>query len=158
MAFADTGLGKVIVQGWFPCKVTLARDCKCGDLIGLAEDSFDDLGPVNAYADGHATGGVTYLPRLVAGEAGVATEIITAYPIAVVQGTGLTGGFASECMGKVYALSGSTGAGSSTKAGRLSPTEATGVGCSSVVGIQLDTDRVLLFPSFRAPADLVATA
>ncbi len=159
MAFADTGLSKVIVQGWMPCRVTLSRDCKVGDLLGVAEDSFDDFGPVNANDDGHATGGVTYLPRLVAGTQGVTGEIITAYGMAVVQGTGLTGGFASEKMSKVYSLGASTGAGASTKAGRVGPTVATGSGaCTTVIGIQLNTDRVLLFPAFRAPADIVATA
>jgi len=162
MAFADTGLDKHIVQGWFACKVTLTRACKVGDVIGVAEDSFDDLGPVNANESGHATT-VTYLPRFVAGETGEAAEIITAYPIAVVQGTGITGGFASNAMKKVYCL----GAGltsvtanqASTKAGRVSETEATHAGsCTSIVGIELDTDRVLLFPGFRSPADLVATA
>ena len=106
MAFADSGLNKVIVQGWFPTKVTLARDCKVGDLLGVAEDSLDDLGPCNANDDGHATGGVTHLPRLVAGMQGKTGEIITAYGMAVVQGTGLTGGFASEVMAKVRMLEG----------------------------------------------------
>ena len=162
MAFADTGLNKVIVQGWFPCKVTLARACKVGDVIGVAEDSFDDLGPVNANESGHATT-VTYLPRFVAGETGEAAEIITAYAIAVVQGTGLTGGFDSECMAKLYCqgagLTSVAANAASTKAGRVLGTEATMAGsCTSVVGIQLDTDRILLFPGFRAPTDLVATA
>ena len=163
MAFADSGLNKVIVQGWFPCDVVLARDCKVGDLLAVAEDSLDDLGPCNANDSGHATG-VTFLPRLVAGMQGKATEIIRAYGMAVVQGTWLTGGFATEKMSKVYSLAaGLTSVGAnraSTKAGRLSPTEATGGtgACTTVVGLQLDTDRVLLYPMFRMPADVVATA
>ena len=162
MAFADTGLGKVIVQGWFPCKVTLARDCKVGDIIGVAEDSFDDLGPVNANESGHATT-VCYVPRLVAGMQGKASEVITAFPMAVVQSTGITGGFASECMAKLYCkgegLTSVAANAAATCAGRVHGTEATHTGsCVSVVGIQLDTDRVLLFPGFRAPSDAVATA
>lgn len=161
MAFADTGLGRVIVQGWFPCKVTLARACKVGDVIGVAEDSFDDLGPVNANESGHATT-VTYLPRFVAGETGEAAEIITAYAIAVVQGTGYTGGFASEAMAKLYCkgagLTSVAANAAATKAGQILGTEATHTGaCTSVVGLQLNTDRVLLFPGFRSPADTIVT-
>ena len=162
MAFADTGDNKVIVQGWFPCKVTVVRTVRTGDIIGPAEDSLSaDWGACNTHENGHAAS-VPFLPRLVAGEyadaTSSATKIITAYPIAVVQSTGITGAFADEKMKPLYCANSSTGAGTSSICGALTETAATAGGCTRVVGIEVDTDRVLLFPGFGAPADLLSTA
>jgi len=151
MAFADTGLGRYIIAGYGACTVTLAASCRCGDIIGIAEDNFDALQPVNANDSGHATS-VTCLPRLVAGQAGEDTEVITAYPIAIV------GGYSGGTLGAKMYAAGTGSALTATDAGQISDSEATGGtgSCTSVIGIMLDADKCLLFPCARKPHDEAA--
>ena len=81
MAIDSKGAERIIVSGICPCKIKLNRECRCGDILGVAEDNFDDLGPMDAAVDAHATGttGITYVSRFVAGEDGEANEWITGY-------------------------------------------------------------------------------
>ena len=148
MAFADTGTGRYIIAGYGACTVTLAASCRCGDILGLAEATFDVLRPVNANDSGSATS-ETMLPRFVAGQDGEDTEIITAYPIAIV------GGYTGGTLGtKMYPAG--TGSGlTATDAGQISDAEATGGtgSCTSVIGLMLDADKCLLFPCARKPHD-----
>jgi len=137
MAFTEpTSGGRVIKQGILPCRVTLARACKCGDILGVAEDNFDDLGPSDSHVNGHATG-VTYVHRLVAGEDGEAAEVITAYPAAVV------GGYTGGALGtKLYcAENGTDGAISETVGGDTGDN-------ATIIGLGLSANDALLYPGF----------
>jgi len=145
MAFADSNAGtRYIIAGYGACTVTLARSCRVGDILGLAEVTFDDLGPVNANDSGNATS-ETILPRLIAGQAGEDTEVITAYPIAIV------GGYTGGTLGAKMYAAGTGSAVTATDAGQISDSEATGGtgSCTSVIGIMLDADKCLLFPCAR---------
>lgn len=147
MAFADNGLDRYIIAGYGACTVTLFASCRCGDILGLAEVTFDELQPVNANDSGSATG-ETMLPRLVAGQAGEDTETITAYPIAIVGG--YTGGTIGTKMYPAGTASGLT----ATDAGQISDSEATNANsCNSVIGMMIDADKCLLFPSVRKHRD-----
>ncbi len=151
MAFADSNAGvRTILQGFCPMKVTLARTCKVGDILGLAEVTFDDLGPVNANDSGNATS-ETILPRFVAGEAGEDTDTITVYAMAIV------GGYSGGTLGTQMYPAGYGSAVSATDAGQISDSEATGGtgACTSVIGFMIDADKALLFPMARKPHDLV---
>lgn len=145
MAIADTGSGRIIEFGIGRCKVVLARACSRGDVLGVAEDNFDDIGPENAGVNAHATG-VTYVPRLVAGEDGAANETITAYAIAVVSG------YSGGTLGKKLYCGETT-----TNQGKISETAPSTTGdCASLVGMTLAADRVLLFPALTAAPDTIA--
>lgn len=146
MAISDPGMGRVIEQGLFPCKVTLSAACSAGDVLGVAEDAFDSLTPVNANVNAHATG-VTMVARLVAGEDGEVSDIITAYPIAVVSG--YSGG---TLMKKLYVSETSANAGTVVETAPATTGDA-----ASLVGITLDADTVLLFPALTGSPDTIAS-
>ena len=150
MAFGDANAGtRRILWGGCPMKVTLARTCKVGDVLGLAEVTFDDLGPVNANDSGNATS-ETILPRFIAGQAGEDTETITAYAMAIV------GGYSGGTLATAMKPAGTGSAISATDAGQISDTEATGSGsCTSVIGFMLNATDALLFPCARKPHDEV---
>lgn len=101
MAFADTAI-RAVVQGNNPIKVTLEDACEVGDLL-----SYGSTGWVLADASDD-----TLPATLVAGEKGVAGEIITAFQSAVVEGpTGMTPGnsiYLSDTAGNYSDSTGST--------------------------------------------------
>lgn len=101
MAFADTAI-RAVMQGDNPVKVTLEDACEVGDLL-----AYGPVGMVLADASDGA------LPAaLVAGEKGVAGEIITAYHAAVIKGpTGMIPGnsiYLSDTAGDYAGSAGST--------------------------------------------------
>lgn len=143
MAITDPRSDKVVEQGFMPMKATLARACKCGDVLGVAEDNFDDFGPENAGVNGHDTG-VTYVPRAVAGQDGEAGDEITVYPMAVVSG--YTGGAGLGT--KVYP---------DEADGKISESAAGDTGdCGSLVGFELSATTVFLHPGMTGPPDTIA--
>ena len=152
MGIDSLGLKRTIVSGICPVKVKLNRACFCGDLLGVAEDNFDDLGPEDAAISGHDTN-KTYLPRLVAGEAGEADKWIIAYPVAVVRGySGATLGAplypadAATALGTVDETAAATAAATGTDAACF---------CVSIVGMVLSATDVLLFPGMYSHEDEV---
>lgn len=143
MAITDPRSDKVIEQGFMPMKVTLNRACKCGDVLGVAEDNFDDFGPMNAGVDAHDTG-ITYVPRAVAGQDGEADDEITVYPMAVVSGFSGGAGLGT----KVYPAESD---------GKVHETAADDAGdCESLIGFELDATTVFLHPGMTGPPDTIA--
>lgn len=137
MALTDPGVGRTVEFGLIKVEVTLARACRAGDILGIAADNWDDMGPIYGADDAHSTS-VAYVARLVAGEDGAASDVICAYGFAVVSGY-------SSCavFNKVYvaAASGDTG--------ELTETISTASGDNAdVIGMSIATNRVVLFPLF----------
>jgi len=73
MAFAETRQDRKILEGIAPVKITLAGAVKAGDCLG-----YDSGWKLSASE-------TTIQPLLVAGEAGATDDVITAYPLAVVE-------------------------------------------------------------------------
>lgn len=73
MAFLETLSSRLVKEGVSPVKITLAGAVKCGDPIG--------------YASGWklAASATVAFPVLIAGQDGVSGDVITAYPLAVVE-------------------------------------------------------------------------
>src|SRR4030067_465633 len=78
MAFSDPGIGRIILdsgRGTEPEKVTLAEDCKCGDVLGyssgwkraLATAGSVIQGRLVALADGKSSGEVPVSDSAVVG-------------------------------------------------------------------------------------------
>ena len=151
MAIDSLGADRIIVQGICPCKVKLNRQCFCGDILGVAEDSFDDLGPEDCAISGHDTN-VTYLPRFVAGEHGEADEWITAYPVAVVRG------YTSATLGtRLFPADAATAIGTVATAAAATAAAAGGAAgfCVNVIGMVLNSTDALLFPGVYSHEDEV---
>jgi len=150
MAIDSLGNDRIIVQGICPCKVKLNRSCFCGDVLGVAEDNFDDLGPQDAAVAGHAATGITYLPRFVAGEDGVADTWITAYPIAVVRG------YTTATLGtRLYAADAATAMGSVATGAAATAAAGTGGFPISIIGMVISATDALLFPGICGSEDEV---
>lgn len=148
MALTDVSDGsRIVLFGTLTRKVTLIRACKAGDVLGVAEDSFDDLGPAYSAADAHATG-ITYLPRLVAATAGIAGEVITAYGAAIISGYS-----SGATAAKVYMAQ------TSGTTGQISETLPTGTAsCGSVIGKTISATQVSLFPAATTSPDTITAA
>ena len=150
MAIDSLRAKRIIVSGVCPCKVKLNRACACGDLLGVAEDNFDDLGPQDAAVGAHASTGITYLPRFVAGEDGEANEWITAYPIAVVRG------YTTATLGtRLYAADAATALGTVATGAAATAAAGTGGFCVSIIGMVISGTDVLLFPGVYSHEDEV---
>jgi len=132
MAFTDPGKGRIIVdsgRGTEPAKVTLAEDCKCGDVIGFS----------NGWKRALATTGSVIQGRLVAltdGESG--DEIaVSANPV-IKSYTGATPG------SYVYVAE-STDYGKTTQTAPSTAGDAT-----TIIGVALSESEVLFFLNGRA--------
>lgn len=143
MALTDSGgVGRTVEFGVNKIQVVLSRACRAGDVLGVAADNFDDLGPAYSAAAAHSTA-VTYVARLVAGEDGAAGDTIIAYTAATVSGYSSAAAF-----NKVYMAQ------TSGTAGQISETVPTGTGsCGDIVGMSVATNRVVLSPFHRPPMD-----
>lgn len=148
MALTDVSDGSRVIEfGVATTKVTLSRACKVGDILGVASDNYDDLGPAYSAAAAHSTA-ATYFPRFVAGQAGAAGDVITAYGIATVTG------YSSGAVQSLVYMAQTSGT-----AGQISETAPTGTGsCASIIGTTVATNRVILFPMSGSPVDTKTTA
>jgi len=142
MALTEPTAGRTIEFGVNKIPVALIRACKAGDVLGVASDNFDYLGPAYSAANAHATG-IAYVARLVAGEDGAAGDTIIAYTAAT------TSGYTSGAVGaKIYMAQ------TSGTAGQISETLPTGtLSCADVIGMTVATNRVVLSPFHRPPMD-----
>lgn len=110
MAFVDdTDGGRVVKEGMGPMKITLADTVRPGDMIGYKS------GWVRCDTDATSGDTATYYPEFIAGQAGVSTDVITAYREALVDfGSGSTATvndelFVSSTLGGYTVSSGSRG-------------------------------------------------
>ncbi len=127
MAFSDPGKGRVVLdsgRGTEPGKVTLAEDCKCGDVLGYSSGCKRAL----------ATTGSVIQGRLVALAGGKSGEEVPVSANAVVDGySGATAG------GYVYVDEGSNN-------GRITQTAPiTGGDANTIIGIALSATKVMFF-------------
>jgi len=121
----NTTGGRVILQGIAPVRITLADTVEVGDLLGYSSGWIRAL----------ATTGSTVDARLVAGQAGVSSDIIIAYPIAVIGGlTAMTAG------GSVYVAEAAL-KGESTQ---TAPTDSGDI--NAPIGIALSATEWLAYP------------
>ncbi len=132
MAFSDPGKGRVVLdsgRGTEPKKVTLAEDCKCGDVLGY------DSGWKRALA----TTGSVIQGRLVAladGESGGEVPV-SANPV-IGDYSGATPG------GYVYVAEGSD-------SGQITQTAPSTSGdANTIIGIALSATEVMFFLNSRA--------
>ncbi|MFC1985384.1 hypothetical protein ACFLWC_00130 [Chloroflexota bacterium] len=131
MAFSDPGKGRVILdsgRGTEPGKVTLAEDCKCGDVLGYSS------GWKRALA---ATGSVIQ-GRLIALVDGKNGEEVSVSPNPVVSGySGATPG------NYVYVAEG-------TNNGQITETAPSTSGdANTIIGVALSATEVLFFLNSR---------
>ncbi len=132
MAFSDPGKGRVILDsgcGVEPGKVTLAEDCKCGDVLGYSSGWKRALAATGSVIQGR-------LVALADGKSGGQVPV-SAGP--VVSGyTGATVG------GYVYVDEGSNN-------GCITQTApSTGGDASTIIGVALSATEVLFFLNSRA--------
>jgi len=90
MAFEETRQDRKILEGIAPVKITLAGAVKAGDCLG-----YDSGWKLSASA-------TIIQPLLVAGEDGASGDVITAYPLAVVEAVTTSGNAAT--VGETVAL------------------------------------------------------
>jgi hypothetical protein len=129
MAISDPGKGRIIEQGEGVVKVILAEGCKAGDMLGYSSGWKRALGTVGTAIQG----------RLVAGEDGVSSDVITAYRRAVVSG--YTGGTAGN---PVYVAEG-------TDYGKITDTKPSTSGdVDTIIGYTVSAAVVTLEPGSRA--------
>ena len=129
MAFSDPGTGRIIEQGEGLVKITLAEDCKAGDILGYS----------SGWKKALATVGTAIQSRLVAGEDGANGDVITAYRRAVVgnYSGGTTGNAAYVAEGTDY--------------GKITETQPTTSGdCDTIIGYVVSATVVALEPGSRA--------
>ncbi len=132
MAFSDPGKGRVILdsgRGTEPEKVTLAEDCKCGDVLGYS----------SGWKRALATTGSVIQGRLVALADGKNGEEVPVSSNPVVSGySGATPG------GYVYVDEGSNN-------GRVTQTAPTTSGdANTIIGMALSATEVLFFLNSRS--------
>ncbi len=131
MAFSDPGKGRVVLdsgRGTEPEKVTLAEDCKCGDVLGYS----------SGWKRALATAGSVIQGRLLAladGENGGEVPV-SANPV--------VGGYSGATPGGyVYVDEGSNN-------GQITQTApSTGGDANTIVGIALSATKVLFFLNSR---------
>jgi len=129
MAFSDPGKGRIIEQGEGLVKITLAEDCKAGDMLGYS----------SGWKRALATVGTAIQGRLVAGEDGANGDEITAYRRAVVSG--YSGGTAGN---PVYVAEG-------TDYGKITETKPTTSGDGdTIIGYMVSAAVAALEPGSRA--------
>jgi len=132
MAFSDPGTGRVVLdsgRGTEPGKVTLAEDCKCGDVLGYS----------SGWKRALATTGSVIQGRLVALVDGKSGEEVPVSASPVIGGySGATAG------GYVYVAEG-------TDNGEITQTApSTGGDANTIVGVALSTTDVAFFLNSRA--------
>lgn len=132
MAFSDTGKGRVILdsgRGTEPEKVTLAEDCKCGDVLGYS----------SGWKRALATTGSVIQGRLVTLADGKSGEEVP------VSSNPVVGGYSGASVGGyVYADEGSNN-------GRVTQTApSTGGDANTVIGVAISATKVLFFLNARA--------
>jgi len=129
MAFSDPGKGRIIEQGEGLVKITLAEAVKAGDVLGYS----------SGWKRALATVGTAIQGRLVAGEDGTGSDVVTAYRRAVVSG--YTGGTAGN---PVYVAEG-------TDNGKITETKPTTSGdCDTIIGYMVSATVAALEPGSRA--------
>ncbi len=131
MAFSDPGKGRVILdsgRGTEPGKVTLAEDCKCGDVLGYS----------SGWKRALATTGSVIQGRLVAladGENGGEVPV-SANPVVSGYSEATPGGYA-------YVDEGSNN-------GRITQTAPSTSGdANTIIGVALSVTKVMLFLNSR---------
>ena len=132
MAFSDPGTGRVILdsgRGTEPGKVTLAEDCKCGDVLGYS----------SGWKKALATTGSVIQGRLVALADGKSGEEVPVSASPVIGGySGATAG------GYVYLAEG-------TDNGEITQTAPSTSGdANTIIGIALSATDVMFFLNSRA--------
>ncbi len=131
MAFSDPGKGRVILdsgRGTEPGKVTLAGDCKCGDVLGYS----------SGWKRALATTGSVIQGRLVALADGKNGEEVPVSPNPMVSGySGATPG------SYVYVDEGSNN-------GKITQTApSTSSDANTIIGVALSATEVMLFLNSR---------
>ena len=131
MAFSDPGTGRVILdsgRGTAPEKVTLAEDCKCGDILGYS----------SGWKRALATAGSVIQGRLVALADGKSSGEVPVSANPVVGGySGATPG------GYVYVAEG-------TAYGEVTQTApSTSSDANTIIGIALSATEVMFFLNSR---------
>ena len=131
MAFSDPGTGRVILdsgRGTEPEKVTLAGDCKCGDVLGYS----------SGWKRALATTGSVIQGRLVALADGKSGEEVP------VSANPVVGGYAGATAGSyVYVAEGSDN-------GEITQTAPSTSGdANTVIGVALSATEVLFFLNSR---------
>ena len=132
MAFSDPGTGRVILdsgRGTEPGKVTLAEDCKCGDVLGYS----------SGWKKALATTGSVIQGRLVALADGKSGEEVPVSASPVIGGySGATAG------GYVYLAEG-------TDNGEITQTAPSTSGdANTIIGMALSATDVMFFLNSRA--------
>ena len=131
MAFSDPGKGRTVLdsgRGTEPGKVTLAEDCKCGDVLGYS----------SGWKRALATTGSVIQGRFVALTDGDNGKEVPVSPSPVIGGyTGATAG------GYVYVDEGSNNG----QVTQTAPT--TGGDADTIVGIALSTTEIMFFLNSR---------
>ena len=132
MAFSDPGTGRVVLdsgRGTEPEKVTLAEDCKCGDVLGYS----------SGWKRALATAGSVIQGRLVALTDGKSSAEVPVSANPVIGGyTGATVG------GYVYVAEGSNN-------GKVTQTAPSTSGdANTVIGVALSATEVMFFLNSRA--------
>jgi hypothetical protein len=129
MAFSDPGKGRIIEQGEGMVKITLAEACSAGDVLGYS----------SGWKKALATVGTAIQGRLVAGEDGENSDVITAYRRAVTSG--YSGGTAGNT---AYVAEGSD-------YGQITETKPTTSGdCDTIIGYIISGTTAALEPGSRA--------
>jgi len=132
MAFSDPGTGRVVLdsgRGTEPGKVTLAEDCKCGDVLGYS----------TGWKRALATTGSVIQGRLVALADGQSGEEVP------VSANPVIGDYSGATPGSyVYVAEGSDN-------GQITQTAPSTSGdANTIVGIALSATEVMLFLNSRA--------
>ena len=131
MAFSDPGKGRIIFdsgRGAEPEKVTLAEDCKCGDILGYSSGWKRALATVGSVIQGR-------LVALAEGKSGGE---------APVSGSAVVGGYSGATAGGyIYVDEG-------TNNGRITQTAPSTSGdANTILGVALSATRVLFFLNGR---------
>jgi hypothetical protein len=132
MAFSDPGTGRVIVdsgRGTEPEEVTLAEDCKCGDVLGYSSGWKRTLATTGSVIQGR-------LVALAGGKNGEEVPV-SANPV-VGSYSGATAG------GYIYVAEG-------TDYGKITQTApSTGGDANTIIGVALSATKVMFFLNSRA--------
>ena len=132
MAFSDPGKGRVVLdagRGTEPEKVTLAEDCKCGDVLGYS----------SGWKRALATTGSAMQGRLVALVGGKSGEEVP------VSANPVVGGYSGATpSGYVYVAEGSDN-------GQITQTAPSTTGdANTIIGMALSATKVMFFLNSRA--------